>query len=84
VIEKLRVVVFADLREILVVAGDLADRANRSPQPHFDDIVAALERLSTHVNFGTHRGKNAAQGPSLTGASAAPIGEVLLPRRRAV
>jgi replicative DNA helicase len=79
------VVVFADLREILVVAADLQDRASRSLEPHFDDIIKALDRLSIHVNLAHRQGvKSAALTSSLTGTSDAPIGDVLLPARRAV
>lgn len=79
------VVVFADLREILVVAADLQDRASRSLEPHFDDIIKALDRLSIHVNLA-HRQevKSAALASSLTGTGDASIGDVLLPARRAV
>jgi replicative DNA helicase len=78
------VVIFADLREILVVEADLEDRARRSLEPHFDDIIEALDRLSTYVNFTTGRGKNVAPARLPTGTGAASIGEVQLPARRAV
>jgi replicative DNA helicase len=82
--EARMVVAFANLREILLVATDLDDRASRSFEPHFDYIIEALDRLSTHVNFGTRRGKNAAPGRSPIGTGSAPIDEVQLPARRAV
>ena len=78
------VVIYADVREILVIAPDLEDRASRSLEPHFDDITKALDRLSTHVNFATFRGTNVTPALSLTGTGAAPIVEVQLPVRRAV
>jgi replicative DNA helicase len=77
-------VVLADLREILVVVTDLEDRASRSPKPHFDDIIEALDRLSIYVNFASRRANNVAPSQSQTGTGAAPICEVLLPARRAV
>ncbi len=61
------VVAFADLREILVVAADFQDRGSRSLEPHFDDIIEALDRISTYVNFTTRRGKNVAPTPSPMG-----------------
>jgi hypothetical protein len=79
------VVVFADIREILVVAADLEDRANRSLEPHFDAILEALDRLSIYVNFAClQRCKGAAPEQSLTGTGAALIGDVVLAARRAV
>jgi hypothetical protein len=68
----------------VVVAADLAHRASRSLEPHFDDIIEALDRISTHVNLATRRGRNVAPARLPTGTGAAPIGEVRLPAPRAV
>jgi replicative DNA helicase len=80
------VVAFADLREISVIASDLGARASRSKlEPHMNEIIEALDRLSTNVNcVRRHGGKVLAPVPSLTGTDLAAIGEVLLPARRAV
>jgi replicative DNA helicase len=80
------VVAFADLREISVIASDLGARASRSElEPHMNEIIEALDRLSIDVNFVRRHGRKVLEpGRSLTGTDVAAIGEVLLPARRAV